>query len=100
VAHAVGREPQPAPLGVAAQKDLGHRQADQLSIRQSWWAAWSGAGAEQVVDGDVQCGDEGVEIGAHEASLEVDVALATPILGTLALSVTPLHTQPDSEAFI
>jgi len=96
----VGREPQPAPLGVAAQKDLGHRQADQLTVGQSWWAAWSGAGAEQVVDGDVQCGDEGVEIGAHEASLEVDVALATPILGTLALSVTSLHPQPDSEAFI
>jgi hypothetical protein len=34
----------------------------------------------------------------HEASLEVDVALATPTLGGLALSVTvnPLHQQSES----
>jgi len=36
----------------------------------------------------------------HEASLEVDVAFATPILGTLELFVTPSLPQPDSEAFI
>jgi hypothetical protein len=56
--------------------------------------------AEQVVDGDVQCRDEGVEIGVHEASQEVDVAFATPTLGALLSVVTPQHPQADSEAII
>jgi hypothetical protein len=58
------------------------------------------AGAEQVVDHDVECGDEGVEIGVHEASLEVDVATATPTLGALALVVTPGDSLLESEAII
>jgi hypothetical protein len=56
--------------------------------------------AEQVVDHDVQCDTEGVEIGVHEASQEVDVASATPTLGALALVVTPADPPLDSEAII
>jgi hypothetical protein len=96
VAHTVVGEPQPAPLGVAAQQDLGHRQADQLGVGQLGGTAWSSAGAEQVVDGDVQCGDEGVEIGVHAASM-VDVASATPTLGTLN---TSSHLPANLEAVI
>jgi hypothetical protein len=64
-------------LTVAAQQDLGDRQADQLGVRQARLAArvaGSGLGSQTVLDGDVQCDDEVVETGAHEASLEVDVA--------------------------
>jgi hypothetical protein len=88
-------EPQPVPLGAGAEQDLGDGQADQLGVGQSWRTAWSDAGSQQVVDGDVQCDDEVVETGVHGASLEVDVARATPTLGDLALSVTrrPLHQQ-------
>jgi len=43
---------------------------------------------QQVVDGDVQCGGEGVQVGAHRAS-RLDVGFATPIMGTLASSHTP-----------
>jgi hypothetical protein len=57
-------------------------------------------GAQQLVGDDVQCDHEGVEIGAHGASLEVDVALATPILGTLASVVTARHPHVDSESII
>jgi hypothetical protein len=57
-------------------------------------------GAEPVVDGDVQCRDEGVEIGVHETSQEVDVASATPTLGALVTLVTTQDPQADSEAII
>jgi hypothetical protein len=36
----------------------------------------------------------------HGASREVDVAFATPTLGTLASIVTARHPQPHSEAII
>jgi hypothetical protein len=92
------REPKPAPLGCKAEEDLGDRQADQLGIAELGAAAGAKPWAKQVVDGDVQCGDEVVETGVHGASLEVDVAKATPTLGDLVLSVTgrPLHQQSES----
>jgi hypothetical protein len=91
---------QPVALGAGAEQDLGHGQADQLGVAEPGRAAWSQARAEQVVDGDVQCGDEVVETGVHEASLEVDVATATPTLGGLVLLVTARRPQPDSESTI
>jgi len=42
--------------------------------------------------------DEGVEIGVHEASM-VDVADATPILGSLVVSGIVRH-RPTSESLI
>jgi hypothetical protein len=57
-------------------------------------------GFQQLVDGDVQCDDEVVEVGAHPASSEVDVAVATPTLGDLALFVTCSCSQPDSASVI
>lgn len=89
---------QPAPLGWIGEQDLGDGQADQLTVGQLGAAAGSQSSAEQVIDEAVQCDDEVVEIGVHEASLEVDVARATPTLGDLALSVTgnPLHQQSES----
>jgi hypothetical protein len=100
VAEPASDHPQPAPLGVAAKQDLGDGEGNQLGVGQLGLAAGSPAGAEQVVDADVQCGDEGVEIGVHEASQQVDVGFATPILGTLASVVTPRHPTTHSEAII
>jgi hypothetical protein len=92
--------PQPAPLGVIAQQDLGDRQADQLSVRQPRPPTRPAAGFQQLVDGDVQCDDEVVETGVHEASLEVDVAKATPTLGGLVSVVTPRHPRPNTTSVI
>ena len=100
VPQAAGDRAQPTTLGVVAQQDLGDRQADQLSVRQPWWPARSMAGFQQLVDGDVQCDDEVVEVGAHAASTEVDVAVATPTLGDLALFVTCCRPPPDSTSLI
>jgi hypothetical protein len=74
---------QPAPFGVIAQQHLGDGQADELGVRQPRRPARSAAGLQQVINGDVECGDEVVETGVHGASLEVDVARATPTLGGL-----------------
>jgi hypothetical protein len=59
---------QPAPLGAEPEQDLGDGQTDQLGIGELGRPAGPTAGAQQLVDGDLQCDDEGVEVGAHEAS--------------------------------
>jgi hypothetical protein len=54
----------------------------------------------KFVDGDVQCDDEVVETGVHEASQEVDVAKPTPTLGGLVFSVTLGHPPPNTTSVI
>ena len=96
-------EPQPAVLAVAAEQDLGDGQADQLGVRQARLAARMPAawvGSQPLVDGDVQCNDEVVETGGHGASLEVDVARATPTLGGLVSLVTARRPHSNSESII
>jgi hypothetical protein len=83
VAESLADQPQPAPFAVEPEQHLGDRYADQLGVTQLGLATRAAPGAEPVVDGDVQCRDEGVEVGVHEASQEVDVAFATPTLGAL-----------------
>jgi hypothetical protein len=100
VPQLVGDRPQPAAFGVIAEQDLGHGQAEELGIRQPWWVAWSPAGFQQVVDGDVQCDDEVVETRVHEASPEVDAATATPTLGGLVSFVTAQHPRPNTTSVI
>jgi hypothetical protein len=100
VAQPPADQPQPAPLGAAAEQDLGHGQTHQLGIAELGRPAGPTAWANQVVDHDIECNDEGVEVGVHEASQEVDVASATPTLGPLAPVVTARHPQADSEAII
>jgi hypothetical protein len=77
---------QPAGFGGVAQEGLQDRQGDQLGVGQLGWDAdrWSPWPQPRVVlqalvDGDVQCGGEGVQVGVHE----VDVGFATPIMDTL-----------------
>jgi hypothetical protein len=94
VAQSPANQPQPAPLGAAAEQDLGHGQTDQLDVAELGPAARPPPRPEQLIDHDLECNDEGVEVGVHEASQEVDVAFATPTLGALALLVTTRHLNP------
>jgi hypothetical protein len=96
----VGNRPQPAAFGVVAEQDLRDRQADELGVRQLGSPTRPAAGFQQLIDGDVQCNDEVVEVGAHAASSEVDGAVATPTLGDLALLVTFARPRPDSASVI
>jgi hypothetical protein len=91
---------QPAAFGVVAEQDLGDGQADQLAVGQLGWPARPVAGLQQLVDGDLQCDDEVVETGVHEASQEVDVALATPTLGGLVSPVILCHPRPNTASVI
>jgi hypothetical protein len=100
VAQAATDSAQPAAFGAVAEQDLGDGQADELAVGQLGWVARSPAGFQQLVDGDVQCDHEVVEIGVHGASLEVDVAVATPTLGGLVSPVTPHHPPPNTTSVI
>jgi hypothetical protein len=91
---------QPAPFGAVAQQDLGHGQADELAVGQPGWPAGAVAGLQQLADGDVECDDEVVETGVHEASPELDVAKATPTLGGLVIVVTPRPPRPNTTSVI
>jgi len=86
-------------LDRAVQQDLGDGQADQLGVADPGWPAWPLTWAQQLIDGDVQCDDEVVEVGAHEAP-RVDVADPTPTLGGLVLLVMPRHPRPNTESII
>jgi len=99
VSEPVGHRPQPAAFGVVAEQGLRDRQADELGVRQLGRMARSPAGFQQVINGDVQCDHEVVEVSVHTAS-RVDGAMATLILGGLAMSVTPCHPQPESTSVI
>jgi hypothetical protein len=90
-------EAQPAPLGAEPEQHLGDGQTDQFGVAELGWPAGPATGTQQLVDGDVECDTEGVEVGAHEASQEVDEAVATSTLGALVSVVIP---QPNSEAII
>jgi hypothetical protein len=100
VAQPLAGEPQPVPLGVVAEQDLGDGQTDQLGVAELGAAAWPLTRTQQLVDGDVQCDDEGVEIGAHEASQEVDEAVATSTFGALVSLVIPSAPSTHSKAII
>jgi hypothetical protein len=92
--------PQPAPLGVIAQQDLGDRQTDELGVAESGRSTRAAAGFQQLIDGDLECDDEVVETGVHGASLEVDVAFATPTLGGLVTLVISRRPRPNSASVI
>jgi hypothetical protein len=100
VAQPLAGEPRPAPLGAEPEQHLGDGQTHQLGVGELGTPAWPTAGTQQLVDGDVECDTEGVEVGAHEASQEVDQAVATSTLGALVPVVIPPHPQADSEAII
>src|SRR5258708_1834519 len=86
-------EPEPAPLGVEAKHDLSHRQAGQFGVREPRWSSggrtWPQED-EEVVDGDVHCAEEDVELGMHNS-----------LFGVLAFPVTPpLSAPPGLESTI
>jgi len=53
-------------FGAVAEQDLDDGQAGQLGVADVGVAAWPSPAAEQVIDSDIQCRGEGVEVGAHE----------------------------------
>jgi len=91
---------QPVTFGTVAQQDLGDGQAQQFAVAELGWPTGTPAGFEQLIDGHVQCDDEVVETGVHEASSEIDVAETTPTLGGLVLLVSFGCTPPNTASVI
>jgi hypothetical protein len=78
------REPQKPPLGMTAQEDLRHRERDELRVFDPWATACTAARGQEIVHQHVKCGEQAVEVGEHEATSVVDVAIATPTFDSLA----------------
>lgn len=79
-------EAEPVSLRVKAEQDLGDGQADQFGVREAGRTSSLPQAAqadEMVVDGDVQCANEDVELGLHN-----------PVFGVLALLVTACFLVP------
>jgi hypothetical protein len=68
VAQPVTDHAQPAAFGAIAEQDVGDGQAEEFAVGQLGWVTRAPAGLQQFVDGDLQCDDEVVETGVHEAS--------------------------------
>lgn len=86
----------PAPFAGKAQQVLGHCQTHQFRVGQGGFATGSvvtgpaQGGQDTVIEVDVQCGQEGVQVVAH-----------TPIMGTLPPhSPTTPPTTLDSDSLI
>jgi hypothetical protein len=85
------------PVTGAVQQHLRDGQADQLSIRDSWWAPRPATRHEEVISKDVESDEERVEAGGHEAS-KVDDARTPPVFDT---STAPPRPDPaNSESII
>ena len=54
---------------------------------------------QEIVHTPIKCGEQGVEVGAHEAS-KVDVAVATPHFGALVMSPSTRSPTRNLESTI
>jgi hypothetical protein len=72
-------------------EDLGDRQGDELGVGDPGRSAGPATRGQEIVGENVNCREKGVELGVHEATSVVDVALATPSFGALRAA----SSQPD-----
>ena len=63
---------------MAPKQDLRDRERDELRIADPWASACTTSGGQEIIHQHIKCGQKVVEVGVHEATSVVDVALATP----------------------
>jgi hypothetical protein len=55
---------------------------------------------QEIVHAHVKCGEQSVEVGEHETTSVVDVAIATPPFGALVMSPRGNPRRPNTESTI
>ena len=66
----------------APQEHLRDGKRDEFTTGDLRWTPEPAPGRQEIIDLNVKCDDEGVEVGVHEASM-VDVAISNASFGTL-----------------
>src|SRR3954447_20269615 len=81
------------------QEDLRDGQGDELGVGDPRRTAGPTAPGQEIVHAHVKCREQSVEVGEHETTSVVDVAIATPTFGALVKSprATP---RPNTESTI
>ncbi len=83
------RETQEPSLGVALQQDLRDRERDELRRSDPWASSCAASGRQEIIHQHEKCGEKVVEVGEHEATSVVNVAIATPTFDGPSLTPGP-----------
>jgi hypothetical protein len=82
------------------QEHLGDRQRDELGVGDPRRPTRTAALGQEIVDAHVKCREQSVEVGEHETTSVVDVAIATPTFGALVMSPCGRPRRPNTESTI
>ena len=84
--QALTGQPNKPSLGMTPKHDLRDRQRDELGIGDLRATACTLPRRQEIVRQHIKCVEQAVEVGVHEATSVVDVALATPAFDSRATS--------------
>ena len=86
---------------MALQQDLSDRERDELGVGDPWAPACTASGRQEIIHQHIKCGEKVVEVGEHEATSVVDVAIATPTFDGLPNHPrAPTQARANSESLI
>jgi hypothetical protein len=83
-----------------AQEHLGHGERDELGVGDPRRTPRPAPLGQEIVHAHVKCREQSVEVGAHETTSVVDVAVATPTFGALVMSPCGRPRRPNTESTI